>query len=153
MHGQPGRALELQRITYDELTAKQKEIYNFQKVAAILADFGFNCIKLDDDWQGAESLPYHKDGQQTLKVQLKDRLSIYRKYFGKEIYMCFPIWGSRHLVHHDHEFTETSDLVLGSKHGLTLPQTTDRFRQNLYCCSDGRHCVSIAQCLGREVRR
>lgn len=67
--------------------------------------------------------------------------------------MCFPFWGSRHLVPHDHELTETYDLVLGSKHGLTLSQTTDWFRQDLYCCSDGRHCVSIAQGLGREVWR
>ena len=46
--------MELRRISYDELTSKQKEIYNFQKVAGILADFGFNCIKLNDDWQGAD---------------------------------------------------------------------------------------------------
>ena len=93
--------MELQRITFDELTAKQKEIYNFQKVAGILAAFGFNCIKLDDDWQGADFLAYHKDGQQTLKVQLKGRLSTNRKYFGKEIYVCFPIRESWYLVPHD----------------------------------------------------
>ena len=42
----------LQRINYSELNARQKEIYNFQKLAAILADYGFNCIKMSDDWQG-----------------------------------------------------------------------------------------------------
>ena len=41
--------MQLQRIVYDELNPKQKEIYNFQKVAALLADYGFNCIKLEDD--------------------------------------------------------------------------------------------------------
>ena len=56
--------LKLQRINYDDLNAKQKEIYNFQKVtalkvAALLADCGFNCIKLSDDWQGADFLAYH----------------------------------------------------------------------------------------------
>ena len=48
--------MRLERIVYDELNAKQKEIYNFQKVAALLANYGFNCIKLDDDWQGADFL-------------------------------------------------------------------------------------------------
>ena len=44
--------MKLQKVKYEELTAKQKEIFNFQKVAAQLADYGFNCIKLDDDWRG-----------------------------------------------------------------------------------------------------
>ncbi len=48
--------MRLKRITYDELNSKQKEIYNFQKLAALLGDYGFNCIKLDDDWQGADFL-------------------------------------------------------------------------------------------------
>ena len=93
--------MKLQKVKYKELTAKQKEIFNFQKVAAKLADFGFNCIKLDDDWQGADFLAYHKDGDRTLKVQLKGRLSIYRKYEGKDLWMCFPHEGSWYLIPHD----------------------------------------------------
>ena len=50
----PKNTMKFERIDYAELNAKQKEIYNFQKVAALLADFGFNCIKLADDWQGAD---------------------------------------------------------------------------------------------------
>jgi hypothetical protein len=49
-------------IKYNDLNSKQKEIYNFQKVAAFLADYGFNCIKLADDWQGADLVgePLHR---------------------------------------------------------------------------------------------
>lgn len=93
--------MKLQKVKYEELTAKQKEIFNFQKVAAQLADYGFNCIKLDDDWQGADFLAYQKDGDQTLKVQLKSRLSIYRKYQGKDLWMCFPLRESWYLIPHD----------------------------------------------------
>ena len=97
--------LKLRRSVYKNLTAKQQEVYNFQKVAGILAEYGFNCIKLDDDWQGADFLAYRKDVDQTLKVQLKSRLSINKKYKGKDIYMCFPIkrketW-TWYLVLHD----------------------------------------------------
>ena len=60
--------MKLEKVQYEDLNSKQQEIYNFQKVAAVLADFGFNCIKLADDWQGADFLAYHKDGDQTLKV-------------------------------------------------------------------------------------
>ena len=68
--------MQLKKILYSDLNSRQKEIYNFQKVAAALADYGFNCIKLSDDWQGADFLAYHKDGQDTLRVQLKSRLFI-----------------------------------------------------------------------------
>ena len=93
--------VKLQKIKYPELNSKQKEAYNFQKVASALADYGFNCIKLDDDWQGADFLAYHKDGKDTLKVQLKSRLTISKKYLGKSIYIAFPIAGTWYLVPHD----------------------------------------------------
>ena len=93
--------MELRRIDYDSLNGKQKEIYNFQKSAAVLADYGFNCIKLADDWQGADFLAYHKDGDETLRVQLKARLTIDRKYCGRGLWMNFPAHGSWYLVEHD----------------------------------------------------
>jgi hypothetical protein len=41
---------ELPRIEYRKLNARQKETYNFQKVSAIFADYGFATIKLNDDF-------------------------------------------------------------------------------------------------------
>ena len=92
--------MRLQRIEYADLNAKQKEIYNFQKVAALLADYGFNCIKLDDDWNGADFLALHKDGP-TLRVQLKARATIDRKYEGRDVHMAFPAGSHWYLVAHD----------------------------------------------------
>lgn len=89
------------RVDYSELTSRQKEIFNFQKVAALLADHGFNCIKLADDWQGADFLAYHIDGDTTLRVQLKGRATIDEKYRGKRLHMAFPIKGEWHIVAHD----------------------------------------------------
>ena len=71
----------LKEIEYSQLNAKQQEIYNFQKLAAVLADYGYNCIKLADDWQGADFLAYHIDGRNTIRVQLKGRIMIDKKYF------------------------------------------------------------------------
>ena len=93
--------MNLERVAYADLTSKQKEVFNFQKAAAQLADYGFNCIKLDDDWQGADFLAYHKDGEHTLKVQLKARLGIYKKYAGKDLYICFPHGHDWYLIPHD----------------------------------------------------
>lgn len=103
--------VQLTRVKYHELKAKQKEIYNFQKVAGLLADYGFNCIKLSDDWHGADFLAYHKDHEQTLKVQLKSRLYILRHLIGKDLYMAFPNKDRRlwYLIAHD-ELVELARL-------------------------------------------
>lgn len=106
--------MNFKHINYDELNAKQKETYNFQKLASVLADYGFNCIKLSDDWNGADFLALHKDGELTLKVQLKARLTIDKKYTGKDLHIAFPenkVW---YLVLHDqliHIVGETTDWL------------------------------------------
>ena len=93
--------MELNRVKYKDLTSKQKEIYNFQKVAGLLPEHGYNCIKLSDDWQGVDFLAYHKDGDQTLKVQLKARCTVDQKYLGRDIYIAFPCDGQWYLIPHD----------------------------------------------------
>ena len=100
-------SITLKRIIYSELNARQKESHNFQKSAAVLAEYGFNCIKLNDDWQGADFLAYHKDGDQTLRVQLKGRVTIDKKYVGRGLFMNFPVQETWYLVPHD----ELVDLV------------------------------------------
>jgi hypothetical protein len=89
------------KVTYERLNARQKEQFNFQKIAATLADYGFSCIKLADDWQGADFLAYHIDGTTTLRVQLKSRVSIQKKYLGKNIWIAFPHKGEWYLIEHD----------------------------------------------------
>jgi len=91
----------LQRIKYEQLNSRQKENYNFQKVASELADYGFNCMWLNDDWQGADFIACHIDGSSFIKVQLKGRLTIDKKYNGKDIYIAFNQDGKWYLYPHD----------------------------------------------------
>ncbi len=93
--------MKLNKIKYNDLNAKQKEIYNFQKIVAVLADYGFNCIKLADDWLGADFLAYHKDGAETLRVQLKSRPTIDKKYLNQTLYLAFPLQKGWYLIPHD----------------------------------------------------
>ncbi len=92
---------QFKKIPYSSLTARQKELFNFQKIAATLADYGFNCIKLADDWQGADFLAYHVNATTTLKVQLKSRITISKKYSGKDIWIAFPYKCHWYLIRHD----------------------------------------------------
>ena len=82
-------ALDLKRIDYDALNARQKENYNFLKLSSLLADFGFMTMRLNDDWQGADFIAQHIDGRTFLKVQLKGRLDFRKKYCDKSLYVAF----------------------------------------------------------------
>ncbi len=77
------------RVAYGQLNARQQENFNYHKVAARMADYGFNCLRLTDDWQGADFIACHVDGQTFLKVQLKGRLCLDKKYIGKDIHIAF----------------------------------------------------------------
>ena len=46
--------MRLKQIKYRRLNARQKENFNFQKLSAVLADYGFVTFRLSDDWQGAD---------------------------------------------------------------------------------------------------
>jgi hypothetical protein len=102
--------LQLTRIHYADLNARQKENFNFQKVSAVLADYGFVTLRLSDDWQGADFIAQHIDGETFLKVQLKGRLSFDRKYCDKDLWVAFSADGEWYLYPHD----ELLQVVLAS---------------------------------------
>jgi len=79
--------MDLKRINYDKLNARQKENYNYHKVASALADYGYDCMRLNNDWQGADFIAVK--GDDMLKVQLKARFTLDKKYIGKDIYIGF----------------------------------------------------------------
>lgn len=93
--------LNLEKIDYKNLKARQKETFNFQKVSAILADYGYATIRITDDWESADFIAQHIDGENFLKVQLKSRLTFNNKYFGKNIWICFPNKNEWFLYNHD----------------------------------------------------
>ena len=93
--------LKLKRINDKDLNPRQKENFNFQKVASTLADYGFNCIRLSDDWQGADFIACHIDGKTFVKIQLKSCLTFQKKFNGKDIYIAFPKDGKWYLYSHD----------------------------------------------------
>ena len=105
--------MKFQRVAYANLNARQQENYNYQKIAARLADYGFNSIRLTDDWQGADFIAVHIDGETFLKVQLKGRLVIDRKYEGKGIHVAFLHGDDLYLYDHDAlvGFMEANDKI------------------------------------------
>lgn len=91
----------LTRIKYKHLNSRQKENYNFQKLSSALADYGFVTHRLSDDWNGADLIAHHVDGVQFLKIQLKSRFTVGKKYRGKDLHVAFPYHGHWYLYPHD----------------------------------------------------
>jgi hypothetical protein len=91
---------KLAKVRYDKLNARQKENFNFQKVSAVLAEYGYVTFRLSDDWQGADFIALHISGD-VLRVQLKSRLAFYQKYIGKGLYVAFPHGDVWYLYPHD----------------------------------------------------
>lgn len=87
-------------IKVSSLTSKQREAYHFQKISALLADYGYQTIKLSDDWCGADFIAQHLDGT-FRKIQLKGRLAVGRKYEGKELWIAFPNNADWYVFPHD----------------------------------------------------
>ena len=103
----------LNKVNYNKLNSKQKENYNFHKVASALADYGYNSLRLNDDWQGADFIAIN--GEDMIKIQLKGRFTVDKKYIGKEIYIAFIENNIIKLYIHDEAVNMLSNNIINSK--------------------------------------
>jgi hypothetical protein len=106
--------LTLNKIEYSSLNARQKENYNYHKISAILADYGFVTLRLSDDWQGADFIAVHIDGETFIRVQAKGRACFYKKYIGKNLHVAFCEGAEWYLYPHD----EVLKLVFEARPGI-----------------------------------
>lgn len=102
-----------EKIDYTNLNSRQQENYNFQKFAACLADYGYNSIRLSDDFEGADFIALHIDGKTILRVQLKGRLAFHAKYYGKDLHIAFREGDGLFVYPHDvlRSELETAGLI------------------------------------------
>ncbi|MCB0367667.1 MAG: hypothetical protein KDD68_19855 [Bdellovibrionales bacterium] len=110
------------RVPYEELNDKQKEIYNYQKVSAVLADYGICTIRLSDDWNGADFIAVDLTGK-SINVQLKGRVHFAEKYLNKDLYICFPLNNEWYLYPHDLVFENYNN-----RNGLTSQPNWEKNR-------------------------
>ena len=104
--------LKPKKINPNILTGKPKEVYNYAKVISILADYGYECCLLTNDWEGADFLANHKD--HTLRIQMKSCTAFAKKYMDKDLHVIFPWDNGIWLYNHD-KFLEEFPNILESK--------------------------------------
>jgi hypothetical protein len=90
-----------QKLEFDKLNAQQRDNYNFHKVASRLVDYGYNSLRLADDWLGADFLAIHVDGVSVLRIQLKPNFSLSTKYSGKDLQIAFLAKDACYVFPHD----------------------------------------------------
>lgn len=105
--------MDFVKVDYEELNAKQQENYNYHKVASALADYGFDSMRLSNDWQGADFIAVKGDSM--LKVQLKGRFTVAKKYIGKDIFIAFLEKGTVKIYNHDSAVESLTENILSSK--------------------------------------
>jgi len=79
--------MEMKKINYRDLNSKEKENYNYHKTASALTDYGYDSMWLNNDWKGVDFISVKDD--EMLKVQLKGRFTIDKKYIRKDIHIAF----------------------------------------------------------------
>ena len=98
------------KIKYSQLNSKQKENYNFHKVASALADYGYDSMRLNNDWQGADFIAVKND--EMLKIQLKGRFTVDEKYIDKSILIAFIENDIVKIYDHDEAVNMLPDNIL-----------------------------------------
>ena len=136
-----GIAMELKRVRYSALNSRQKENFNFQKISAVLADYGFVTLRLSDDWQSADFIAQHIDGATFARVQLKGRLTFDEKCRGKDLWVAFSEGERWYLYPHDEllaqvlKATGVGATVSWSDHdGYSFPRLLKQLRGLLEKC-------------------
>ena len=128
-HPMPGHGLT--RICFSALDNKQREAYHYQKVSAILADYGLTCNWLIADWRGADFVAVGVDGI-ALPIQLKSGgYEINKKFCAyKDLWMLFPNGEDWYLIKHN-------DLV-------EIAGTTTNHLQSKSWTETGKYSISSA---------
>ncbi len=132
------------RVRYEELDARQKEAFNFQKVSAVLADYGFVTLRLSSDWQGADFIAQHRDGE-FLQGAVEGPPVVLQEVHGRDLYVCFPNEGDWFIYPHDELLARVlRETEMGEsdswqqKGGYTYPGLSKTMRELLEPYRTGR---------------
>lgn len=107
--------IKLEKVDYLQLSAKARENYNFHQMAAILSNYGYHCLWLNDDWNGADCIAVHIDGISDIKIQLKGNISFDKKYCGKNLYIAFFEDKELYVYPHDALLAQVEYLISDKK--------------------------------------
>ena len=124
--------IDLNKVSYKDLNSKQKENYNYHKVASALAEYGYDSMRLNNDWEGADFISVK--GDDMIKIQLKGRFTLSKKYENKDLYIAFIEDGIIKLYLQDEALAIATSNITDSKSWLengsySMNQTPKHYSQ------------------------
>jgi len=91
-----------EKVAYETLNPRQREIFNFQWISAALATYGFSTQRITDDWKGADFIARHMQTPDLeIRVQLKSRIHFAKMYRNKNIWIAFRLVDKAYVYPHD----------------------------------------------------
>ena len=80
------------KVKYHNLGHKEKESYNSAHLMSIMAKWGYlEASKINGDKHGADLLFYRSSDGDVMSIQLKGRVTLDKKYLGKNLYIAYPV--------------------------------------------------------------
>lgn len=90
-----------EKVTFDRMGLKEKEVYNYYSFAVKLAEYGFQLVPVHNDWKGADLIAISKHQTDLLKIQLKGSFYLDRNFIGRDIFIAFVYENEYYLYPHD----------------------------------------------------
>jgi len=80
------------KTAYMLFDSKSQEAFNTAQLGAVLARDQEYLLPLRFDSNGADVLAYNASSCETRAIQIKARVTIHKRYCGKNLWIAFPHW-------------------------------------------------------------
>ncbi len=125
-------------IDFEKLTNTHKRQYNYLKVSAALASYGFFSQELLPNNEPADFIAHHHSGTSQLSVLLKSRLTLASHLEHQNLSIAFYERGYWYVYPHDDvmdfacQTSSITNTTSWQQKGMyTFPQLSDKYRQFL----------------------
>ena len=103
-------AVSREEVPYEDLDLSQRKNFNYRKITRILSKHGFRCFREPNSTRGVDFVAVRDSGE-TLRVNLKARWMIDKRYLESGLHIVFPSvdgdHGGCYMLPHD----ELVDLI------------------------------------------
>lgn len=102
------------RETMDRIDGRMIEMANRHELISMALKMGFNAFQPIID-QGIDFILHREGDQKLIKVQLKSRFRLDKKYEGRDLWMAFPSGDQWYLIPCDTLLSYADECLIGTR--------------------------------------
>jgi hypothetical protein len=106
--------MRFERIDLGQLSVSEIRKYNYNKVTAALADYGFATELAPEGQVLWDFVATQLSSGKQIKVLIRPQMTLEKKFLGKDIYICFLEGSNWYIYPHDQHYEHvriTSNLM------------------------------------------